>query len=46
MRTAITAPNTGVVASSGLERAAPMRIWLMFKNVQPTEKWMTPASEK
>ncbi len=25
----------GVVASSGLERAAPIRIWLMFRSVQP-----------
>ncbi len=36
-------PNSGVAASSGLVRAAPMRFWLAFSSVQPTEKCTSPA---
>ena len=43
---AIAAPKSGFVASRGLVRAAPTRIWLMFRSVQPRKKWIRPASEK
>jgi hypothetical protein len=43
---ASTAPNSGVAASSGLVRAAPMRFWLAFSSVQPTEKCTRPAATK
>ena len=41
-----TSPNSGVVASSGLVRAAPIRAWLKLSVVQPTKKCTRPASAK
>jgi hypothetical protein len=31
-------PNSGVAASTGLVRAAPIRFWLAFRKDQPMEK--------
>jgi hypothetical protein len=40
---ASTTPNSGVRVMSGAVREAPIRIWLMFRNSQPSTKWMIPA---
>ncbi len=43
---ATTSAKSGAIVSSGDVRAAPIRRWLRFRNVQPRRKCTTPAAAK